>query len=116
MPCGQRYICPIKRGITSFREECLNCNWNNYDDNSTIYISRPEQSQVVEWLRINHGIWVDVGWKLIENSEDGKVQWWSMVSKIGKYSEQPEFNAFNSPQEAYSAAFDHIIESEIISK
>lgn len=62
----------------------------------------PEQWQVVEWLRINHDIWINVFQNL------GFVSFSALIYKqgnvIGNINEE-----FNSPQEVYSVAFDHII-------
>jgi hypothetical protein len=67
-------------------------------------ISRPEQWQVVEWLRVNHGIWVCV------DREEGSTYWKFNIRllqlkghKYGGFGGE-----FNSPQEAYSAAFEYI--------
>jgi hypothetical protein len=78
----------------------------------------PEQHQVVEWLRINHGIIVLA---LPDNEDDfidtQKVIYTPVIYRVceglhnlykelirGKYT----ILYYNSPQEAYSAAFDYI--------
>jgi hypothetical protein len=69
-------------------------------------------SIVCEWLRINHGIWVYVN---LEGRLDsysyfikGKDRDFPM-NKIIKHG-YPKFNEwYISPQEAYSAAFDYIL-------
>jgi len=81
-------------------------DWNSSiipypNDAKGIYHSAPEQWQVVEWLRLNHGIWVYVTqgykWKWnIETVENNPRKF---------YNDGLE----DSPQEAYSAAFDHIL-------
>jgi hypothetical protein len=63
----------------------------------------PEQWQVVEWLRVNHGIWIYVlpystlfrpyAEELVDND------------KFGKW----EGHKYSTPQEAYNAAFDYIL-------
>ncbi len=59
-------------------------------------IERPEQWQVVEWLRVEKDIFIEVCyWK------STKLYQWKIDNKFGK--------EFNSPQEAYSAAFDYIL-------
>jgi hypothetical protein len=76
----------------------------------------PEQWQIVEWLRINHGIWVYVN---LEGRLDsysyfikGKDRDFPM-NKIIKHG-YPKFNEwYISPQEAYSAAFDYILKELI---
>lgn len=77
-------------------------------------VSAPEQHIVVEWLRINHGIWISVNtieygkwcfnYKKLEPNKDYPV-----LNVIGKYS----LKDFNSPQEAYSAAFDYVLKNLI---
>jgi hypothetical protein len=61
-------------------------------------------SLIVEWLRVNHGIWVCV------DKEEGSTYWKFNIRllqlkghKYGGFGGE-----FNSPQEAYSAAFDYI--------
>lgn len=71
-----------------------------------LIIPKYEQWQVVEWLRVNHGIWVYVKqgylWEwYIETIENNPV----LVHRDGLE---------NSPQEAYSAAFDYIKDKELI--
>lgn len=62
-----------------------------------------EFAHLCEWLRVNHGIWVEV----------------SREYTTGKYIYQYFINTnnqefgFNSPQEAYSAAFDYILKKLI---
>jgi hypothetical protein len=83
---------------------------NNSDKN---YISRPEQWVVVEWLLLNHGIWVHTA---PENNEEDVVKWAYVIQRI---CEEEVFfvrriGEFNSPQEAYSVAFDYIKENNLI--
>lgn len=78
----------------------------------------PEQWEVIEWLRINHGIHittypVGMGYycykiftvKLRENPTDRIVQ--------DKKDSLSYDELFNSPQEAYSAAFDYVLNNLI---
>jgi len=66
--------------------------------------SAPEQWQVVEWLRVEKGIWIEVckpvRQKLfrfnIDSLNTNENLFTSVVS-------------FSSPQEAYSAAFDYVL-------
>jgi hypothetical protein len=76
--------------------------------NSTItdHIARPEQWQVVEWLRVNHGIWVFVA----REPETGVYYPNIDVNKGDKYFDK--FDDYDSPQEAYSAAFDYIFNNK----
>jgi hypothetical protein len=77
--------------------------------------SAPEQWQVVEWLRINHGIWISVG-----NVYSEYTHWANGIGKENKgmilpFREgQDNHDYFNSPQEAYSAAFDYIKDNNLI--
>jgi hypothetical protein len=68
-------------------------------------ISAPEQHQVVEWLRITHGIWVSIR---VSNNKFNLL--------VTNLSGDILFNdsAFNTPQEAYSAAFDYTLNSNLI--
>lgn len=75
----------------------------------------PEQWQVVEWLRINHGIWLYVkrGCEIRNNEAFDKFQ------PIIEFIPQIKFDitdlpTFDSPQEAYSAAFDFIKQNNLI--
>lgn len=90
----------------------------------------PEQWQVVEWLRVNYGIWISV--QLPTWSSEGYWYSYQIITlkyKVGntyydgyevisfpesmytKYSSTKQHlkEGFNSPQEAYSAAFDYIL-------
>jgi hypothetical protein len=81
-------------------------NWNLKTDT----ISCPEQWQIVEWLRINHGIWIS-----IQIGHDENKVWYNVyLEKIElTYEFEPINNDFDiggdTPQEAYSAVFDHIL-------
>jgi hypothetical protein len=72
--------------------------------------SRPEQHVVVEWLRINHGIWV-----YLEIEDDMSTFTWNCVYKMknGICKDYDE-KFYKSPKEAYSAAFDYIRENNLI--
>jgi hypothetical protein len=74
---------------------------------NTHLIERPEQWQVVEWLRVNHGIWIEVGYGF---NPSGFYWLITLIKeKKSKHSENDAFQpSFSSPQEAYSAAFDYI--------
>jgi hypothetical protein len=78
--------------------------------------SRPEQHVVVEWLRINHGIWIQVSisrygvfyCNILQNQKTKNLDIpmsYEMICQL---------NDFNSPQEAYSAAFDYIRKNNLI--
>jgi hypothetical protein len=75
------------------------------------YYLAPEQWQVVEWLRINHGIWVRV-------EPDG--DWWGQIksnnipyARIGKWLVITALAPYKSPQEAYSTAIDYTLNNLI---
>jgi hypothetical protein len=79
------------------------------------FSSAPEQHVVVEWLRVNHGIWVYVkrGCEIINNEVFDKFQ------PIIEFIPQVKFDitdlpTFNSLQEAYSVAFDYIKDNNLI--
>lgn len=76
-------------------------------------IVKPEQWQVVEWLRVNYGIHVFYGFEI----ETKKYTWeiWDDTKEQSHiYNSESSKWDFNSPQEAYSAAFDYIKEKELI--
>jgi hypothetical protein len=79
-------------------------------------IERPEQWQIVEWLRINHGIHVEVSCDVY-----GEL-WYANLFVCSKEVWEDEdkrhniltanrkfINEHKSKQEAYSAAFDYIL-------
>ena len=65
----------------------------------------PEQHQVIEWLRVNHGIWI--------YSYNNGNSWIGSIQKTNG-SIVRIIPANVNPQEAYSAAFDYIKEKELI--
>jgi hypothetical protein len=73
--------------------------------------SAPEQWQVVEWLRVNRGIWIQVNiskygmfyCNILENQPTKNID------VPMSYEMICQLNDFKAPQEAYSAAFDYII-------
>jgi len=104
----------------------------------------PEQHQVVEWLRVNHGIWIELRMGKDSNSVWFDYDIFSTIKprkddELGEegveYEEDPnerflnwdtthdslideKFEVFtktshDSPQEAYSAAFDYILKNLI---
>jgi hypothetical protein len=75
-------------------------------------IAAPEQWQVVEWLRINHDIWVSPGIVTLNRI----TQWFPRYFKItnGLLEIPKDINGnFNTPQEAYSAAFNYTLKELI---
>jgi len=71
------------------------------------YVYAPEQWQVVEWLRVNYNIWISVDY-----SEDDNYFIYGIRTKSKDYFD----DGFNSPQKAYSAAFDYIKDNDLIGK
>ena len=80
----------------------------------------PEQWQVVEWLRVKHGIWVSVDvvkeywfWKIrgINGKEIVKEQLpiELCTTLTDLLFSNTKYLKYTSPQEAYSAAFDYIL-------
>jgi hypothetical protein len=98
---------------------------NHNDDKSQetaggmTYVSAPEQWQVVEWLRVNHNIDLQA---ICNYSEKGRSYRMGIIyikeNKVESVFLRKDYGftdfiEFNSPQEAYSAAFDYIKENII---
>ncbi len=68
----------------------------------------PEHHVVVEWLRVNHGICVHTK---PENNEKDEVVWQFVILIIldNEVCFKKRQSEFNTPQEAYSAAFDYVL-------
>jgi hypothetical protein len=95
-----------KKYNNSFKKEWQNTvRKNSHMDNAIINrYSAPEQHVVVEWLRIKYGIWVAVRGKEVMGYEyfiEGKGE--TLFSS----------NIYDTPQEAYSAAFDYVLNNLI---
>lgn len=74
-----------------FENESLDViDWNRLG-----FTSRPEQWQVVEWLRVKYDIWIEVYY------DNNKKEYYTVLNG--------EEYIFQSPQEAYSTAFDYIL-------
>jgi hypothetical protein len=78
-------------------------------------ILAPEQWLVVEWLRVNHGIWIDVGvgnlfhkCKFYILIKTYNVDRWDLTSL-----DNERHSPYDTPQKAYSAAFDYILKKLI---
>lgn len=102
----------------SYWGDNTNLNWNK--DGRLPFkpfsncVSAPEQHQVIDWLLEKHGVWVQCEMgkdesKIWFNFYIYKAELSSDYSNIG-YSE----SGLNSPQEAYSAAFDYIKNNNLI--
>jgi hypothetical protein len=72
------------------------------------YYSAPEQWVVVDWLLINHGIWISVQ----PNEPFTDNDWCFKIFKNNKLDISLE--GYDSPQEAYSAAFDYILTNNLM--
>jgi len=83
--------------------------------------SIPEQWQVVEWLRVKHGIWINVepcmgiqsDWRtLIEGTFSFMyaIRYANEKLYLENHNKSMIFEkGFKTPQEAYSAAFDYVL-------
>lgn len=76
----------------------------------------PEQWQLVEWLRLNHGIWITVGSGNLYHDnkfyiliKKYRIDRWEPISLRNEIH-----SPYDTPQEAYSAAFDYIKENNLI--
>jgi hypothetical protein len=89
---------------------------------SEIFPYAPEQHQVVEWLITNHGIWIytyPVAPFVIDGEDYPKIVWVSKICSLNQVNFEKFIDADNglavnhhrSPQEAYSAAFDYILQN-----
>jgi hypothetical protein len=83
-------------------------------------VSIPEQHQVVEWLRVTHGIHIKDNFEREYSFEKDKVVSTKYTCYVNKFIESItgydfkfRTQLFNSPQEAYSAAFDYILKELI---
>ena len=86
-------------------DRCFGCSKSNgYFET----YSAPEQWQVVEWLRVNHDIWVWV----LPHSTLFRPYAEELINKdrFGIW----EGHKYNSPQKAYSVAFDYIKDNNLI--
>jgi len=73
--------------------------------------SAPEQWQVVEWFYQEHNIWITV-----DNLIDNKFYFSIRFTNTFDYASRKgcEENGFNSPEQAYRAAFDYILNNNLI--
>ena len=113
VPCKKAYMKDGSGNVHPVPEE-FETNWNTRKsevDYMRVFYSSPEQWQVVEWLRVNHDIWCQVN-----ISKYGVFYCNILQNQPTKNIDRPmtyemicQLNDFNSPQEAYSAAFDYIL-------
>jgi hypothetical protein len=71
----------------------------------------PEQWQVVEWLRINHDIWISVDFSEMDESFTYKIQLLTGSEKLPRIFTDA---GYYTPQEAYVEAFYYIKENNLI--
>jgi hypothetical protein len=94
-----------------FSKQYLICSGELPINPTLDYIAAPEQWQVVEWLRVNHGIWVEV--KSPDSKDMGYYISIRKPYRFGNYYNGKEI-FYGSPQEAYSAAFDYILKEILL--
>jgi hypothetical protein len=97
----------VSFGKQHLRELHLSLELNNAEYDA------PEQWQVVEWLRVNHGIWVES----LHRGDMGDFIFKVVELNENNWKKHPHYihnEGFNSPQEAYSAAFDYIKDNNLI--
>jgi|694.fasta_scaffold88259_7 hypothetical protein len=87
------------RVINNLAEQRFNEGDVSYCNNYITY------SVVVEWLRVNHGIWI-----CVNKSKDAEDNGWFHYYVDNKWSAK----LYDTPQEAYSAAFDYIKNNNLI--
>jgi hypothetical protein len=93
------------RDTKRFNLNSLRFSINKLTDN----YAAPEHWELVEWLRVNHGIWISVG-----NVYSEYTHWAYGIGKENKgmilpfRQGQDNHDYFNTPQKAYSSAFDYI--------
>ena len=82
-------------------------NWNK---NNTHYMSLPEQWQVIEWLRVNHGLFV-----YCQPSYSLRV-FYCEIQNIKTLELIHSTGVCSTPQDAYSIAFNYIKDNNLIKK
>jgi hypothetical protein len=95
------------RVINNLAEQRFNEGDVSYCNNYITY------SVVIEWLRVNHGIWVSVN---IAMDDKWYFELYNLKDKRNAeiIIEEEDFTDFhNSTKEAYSAAFDYILNNLI---
>lgn len=100
--------------VTDYIKAFVNKNIENVEKYKCI--SAPEQWKLVEWLRVKHGIWIAVTPVLVEKAASPiKFDYEIYYSDEIKYGDEVEIDYLpaNTPQKAYSAAFDYILNNLI---
>jgi hypothetical protein len=85
---------------------------NSIGIGGNLVITKYQQWQIVEWLRVNHGIWIYVDYGKRTNSWYYNIQFLPTQTNHAERTLYKE--GFISPQEAYSAAFDYILNNDLI--
>jgi hypothetical protein len=94
------------RDTKRFNLNSLRFSINKLTDN----YAAPEHWELVEWLRVNHGIWIEIhGWT---NQPVGNETWKECYQSFIN-GDATDVSIFKTPQEAYSAAFDYIKENTL---
>jgi hypothetical protein len=83
---------------------------NSIGIGGNLVITKYQQWQIVEWLRVNHGIWVYP--QITGNSFT--QHYIPMIAPKLNPNNTIQLAKYNSPQEAYSAAFDYILNNDLI--
>lgn len=102
---------------------------NSYDNDGKVYTVYYQEKIVpfsiephhlVEWLRVNHGIWVRAEgdnygeYWFAKLSVCSKKVWENLELRTKILKSAFYMGEYRSPQEAYSAAFDYIKDKELI--
>lgn len=70
----------------------------------------PEQWMVIEWLRVVHNIWIEVhGW----TKQPVGDEIWEHCYQSFVNGDATDVSIFKTPQEAYSVAFDYVLNNLI---
>ncbi len=73
-------------------------------------LSIPEQHQVIEWLRVNHNIDIMLVLTSETHPREYSISIYTKDTVIPYWDDMP---FFNTPQEAYSEAFDYVLNNLI---
>jgi hypothetical protein len=97
------FMAAISHGLQI--DSCIEQDINLDFPNLHFKWSRPEQWIVIEWLRVKHSIWVEIGRMLIDN----KSTFWYYINTSIDSKDKESKNIFNTPQEACSKAIDYVL-------
>jgi hypothetical protein len=113
-PCNAYFNFKIKIELFAYNHFDQSRNSDMYPYTYGEYTA-PEQWQVVEWLRVNHGIWIYID---MTGSEKFYPRY-RYIDKNGQHyvgdfkDDNNERFLKDTPQKAYSAAFDYIFNNLI---